>query len=136
MIARLLALLALLLAPALAWAQTPAEMSPRQAYEHVAAGKAVLVDIRTPEEWKETGVPQGAVRLDMTDPGFVGKLDALRKANPGKDIALICRTANRTGQVQRELSTRGWTNLINVRGGIAGRPPERGWKADGLPMAP
>lgn len=131
---RLLVCLALVFAPAVATAQTQAELSPRQAYEHVAAGKAVLVDIRTPEEWAETGVPTGALRLDMTDPNFVTKLDAVRRANPGKDIAIICRTANRTSLVHRELTARGWTNLINVRGGLAGRGAERGWKADGLPI--
>ena len=136
----LLSSLLLAVAPTLAAAQgspyVPGAptLSPREAYAEVAAGKAVLVDIRTPEEWAETGVPKGAARLDMTAPDFVTKLDALRRANPGKDIAIICRTANRTSFVQRELMARGWTNIVNVRGGVAGRGADQGWKADGLPL--
>ncbi len=127
-------LIALLLAamPTLAVAQQV--MTPRQAYDHVTAGKAVLVDIRTPEEWKETGVPKGALRLDMTRPDFVTKLDEVRRANPDKDIALICRTSNRTSYVQKALVERGWKNVIDVRGGLAGDRTTRGWAAEGLPV--
>lgn len=107
----------------------------REAHERVKAGKSVLVDIRRPEEWADTGIAQGAVMLDMTAPTFLAKLSALRMENPGKLIDIICRTANRSQRVQEILSQRGWRDLIvNVRGGMLGNPGNPGWLSEGLPI--
>jgi rhodanese-related sulfurtransferase len=125
----------LLLLPLRAAAQTPLpSLSVREAHEAQKAGKLVLVDIRTPEEWADTGVPQGAIRLDMEASAFEVRLAALRLEHPGKPIALICRTANRTGTLQKKLAARGWRELVNVRGGLLGNPGDKGWLAEGLPV--
>lgn len=110
-------------------------ISVREAHERAKAGDVVLVDIRTPEEWADTGVPSDAIRLDMREAAFEAKLAGLRAANPGKEIALICRTANRTARVQDILAARGWTGLINVKGGLLGNPTDKGWLDEGLPVA-
>lgn len=116
------------------FAQSAPSVSAREAFERFRAGKAVLVDIRRPEEWAETGTPEGAIRLDMESNDFVPRLAAIQKANPGRDIDIICRSANRTAHVQRVLSRAGWTNVVNVRGGVAGNASEPGWIASGLPI--
>lgn len=121
-------------APACAQADQ-ASVSVREAYERRRSGASLLVDIRTPEEWADTGLPEGAIPLDMTSPAFEAKLAALSAENPGKPIDLICRTANRTRQVQEALSRRGWRNLVNVRGGVLGNPGNPGWLAEKLPVA-
>jgi rhodanese-related sulfurtransferase len=123
-----------LLLPTLALAEERATLSVREAHDKANAGDILLVDIRTPEEWRDTGVPAGAIRLDMTSPVFEARLAALRAQNPGKPIALICRTANRTRHVQEVLSRRGWRELINVRGGMLGDGRHRGWLDEGLPV--
>ncbi|HRJ68794.1 MAG TPA: rhodanese-like domain-containing protein [Beijerinckiaceae bacterium] len=120
-------------APASAQGALPS-VTVSEAQERLASGKSVLVDIRRPEEWAETGVASGAVRLDMTADDFLPKLQSLQKANPGKDIDIICRTANRTAFVQSELAKRGWKGIVNVRGGMAGRAPDIGWIAAKLPI--
>lgn len=109
-------------------------LSVREAHEQTQSGKIVLVDIRTPEEWAETGVAKGAHRLDMRDADFVVKLSALRKANGDKPVALICRTANRTAIVQDALMRHGWSHVINVRGGMKGRGADKGWLDEALPL--
>lgn len=119
-------------------AQTAPErltMSVREAHERTKARQIILVDIRRPDEWADTGVAEGAIRLDMTSPIFEARLAGLRADNPGKPIALICRTANRTRQVQETLGRRGWTNLIDVRGGMLGDGRNMGWLDEGLPVA-
>jgi len=133
---RALVLLAILCSlPALAEAQTALpSLSVREAHEAAKAGKLVLVDIRTPEEWADTGVPEGAIKLDMTGSAFEVRLAALKLDHPGKPIALICRTGNRTSTVQKKLAGRGWTNLIDVRGGLLGNPKDRGWLSENLPV--
>lgn len=112
----------------------PASLSVREAHEATKAGKVVLVDIRRPDEWADTGVAEGAVRLDMTSGAFEAKLATLKAENPGKPIALICRTANRTRTVLQQLTARGWQGLVNVRGGMLGDGREAGWLAEKLPL--
>ncbi|CAN7540243.1 rhodanese-like domain-containing protein [Bosea sp. LjRoot237] len=130
----LLSLAALALTgPALAQSALPS-LSVSEAHEAAKAGKLVLVDIRTPEEWTDTGVPEGAIKLDMTGSAFEVRLAALKLDHPGKPIALICRTGNRTSALQKKLATRGWTNLVDVRGGLLGNPKDKGWLAEGLPV--
>lgn len=119
--------------PALAQSALPS-LSVREAHDAAKAGKLVLVDIRTPEEWADTGVPEGAIKLDMTGSAFEVRLAALKLDHPGKPIALICRTGNRTSIVQKTLAARGWKELVGVRGGLLGNPKDKGWLAEGLPV--
>ncbi|MDP1957946.1 MAG: hypothetical protein Q8J75_07185 [Rhodocyclaceae bacterium] len=39
------------------------EMTPPEAFEAARAGKIILIDIRTPPEWKQTSVAQGATLI-------------------------------------------------------------------------
>jgi rhodanese-related sulfurtransferase len=110
-------------------------MTVREAHQRTLAKEVILVDIRRPEEWADTGVAEGAIRLDMTSPVFEARLAGLRAENPGKPIALICRTANRTRHVQEVLGRRGWTGIIDVRGGMLGDGISKGWLDEGLPLA-
>lgn len=114
---------------------TPLNITPPAAAKLVADKQAILVDIRTPEEWKETGVAEGAHRLDMTDPFFAAKLSRLVDGDRTKPIALICRTANRTRTVQAALMQQGgYTRVINVEGGMIGNSADKGWIAHRLPV--
>ena len=70
----------------------------------------------------------------MTSGAFEAKLATLKAENPGKPIALICRTANRTRTVLQQLTARGWQGLVNVRGGMLGDGREAGWLAEKLPL--
>jgi rhodanese-related sulfurtransferase len=109
-------------------------MTPREAYEAQQAGQVLLIDVRTPSEWAQTGAPKGAARLDMQDPAFAQKLEALRKTSPDKQLALICRSGNRSAQAASGLAKLGWSGIVDVTGGVAGGRGERGWIAEGLPM--
>lgn len=135
---RRLLLVAMALGPILTAAPAPAQQLPsisvREAHEQAKAGRITLIDIRTPEEWRDTGVPEGAIRLDMTSPTFVARLAGLRAENPNRPIALICRTSSRTRYVQEELTRRGWRGIVNVSGGILGDGRHRGWLAENLPV--
>jgi len=114
------------------------DMAAPDAAAAVAAGKITLIDIRTPPEWKETGVAKGARRINMLHPqgapGFVEQLLGEVKGNRSAPIALICRTGNRTTQVQRYLQSVGFTQVYNVREGMAGSAAGPGWLKRGLPV--
>lgn len=103
--------------------------------ELIEAGVPV-VDIRTPEEWRTTGVVEGSHLLTFF--GRNGQYDAkawlteFRKiAGPDDPVILICETGGRTGVVSRFLDTRaGFNGIHDVSRGIrawidASRPTVR-----------
>ncbi|MAW87667.1 MAG: sulfurtransferase [Phyllobacteriaceae bacterium] len=110
------------------------KITPRQAHEAVGEGGLVLVDIRTPEEWAETGIPEPATPIDMTSADFVPKLKELLTGNPGRTVGFICRTGNRSNYLTEVLEKAGLTNIVDVTGGVAGNGKVTGWIAEGLPM--
>jgi rhodanese-related sulfurtransferase len=95
------------------------DLTAPEAAAAVAAGKVTLIDIRTPPEWKETGVAKGAQLLNMLHPqgapGFTNALLDKVKGDKNAPIALICRTGNRTTQVQRYLQSQGFTRCTTSR---------------------
>ncbi len=110
-------------------------MSPQDVAAEIAAGKAVLVDVRTPEEWAETGVAKDATPIDMTSPSFMNEVHKLAGDNPGKRLAFICRSGNRSGQVTQALEAQtDLADLIDVAGGMLGKGADIGWIAAGLPV--
>lgn len=120
--------------------QAGPELTAVQAREGVASGGLTLIDIRTPGEWRQTGVAQGARRIDMRQPGGPkGFAEAVTKAvggNKDAPIALICRTGNRSGVMQAALLEQGFTRVYNVREGMAGSSAGAGWVRQGLPVEP
>jgi len=108
-------------------------MKPDDAHKAALAGEIILIDIRRPDEWLETRVAEGAIGLDMREENFVPTLVALRRANPEKPIALICRTGNRTGYVTSALAGQGFPGLVDVNEGMQGGPNGPGWLKRGLP---
>lgn len=135
---RRLCSLTLALFAATGLARAAQDMDAPQAAAAMNSGKVTLIDIRTPPEWKETGVAKGAKLINMQHPqgapGFTSAL--LEKVGGDKNaaIALICRTGNRTTQVQRYLQSQGFTQVYNVREGMAGSSAGPGWLKRGLPV--
>jgi rhodanese-related sulfurtransferase len=114
------------------------EMSAPEALEATRAGKLKLIDIRTPGEWKQTGVAQGATLINMIQPqgatGFLNEVLGKVGGDRTAPIALICRTGNRTTQVHQFLKAQGFTQVYNVREGMAGSSAGPGWLARKLPV--
>jgi rhodanese-related sulfurtransferase len=114
------------------------DISAIEANTELEAGKLKLIDIRRPDEWRQTGIAKGAARVNMLHPGGAqGFVDAILKETDGKrdaPIALICRTGNRTTQVQKFLEGQGFTNVYNVKEGMVGSAAGPGWIKRGLPV--
>jgi rhodanese-related sulfurtransferase len=132
----LTALAAATLAPAMTNAQqTGVNITPPEAHKMASEKQIVLIDIRRPDEWADTGVAENAVRIDMEDPLFMPKLNAAMGNDRTKAVALICRTANRTRVMQQALAQYGYTRVLNVEGGMIGNSADKGWIKHGLPLA-
>jgi rhodanese-related sulfurtransferase len=106
--------------PLSALAQSNA-VSLDQARAELEAGKALLVDVREPEE-HATGVAPGARLLPMRQ--LSARLAELPRDRP---VLLICNTQNRSRATFDALRERGWTNLRYVNGGMS-EWNRRGWK--------
>ncbi len=106
------------------------------AYAAAKAGKMMLIDIRTSEEWRETGVAPGAGRVDFYR-GPAVLLQSVMQMTGGdksKPVALICRTGNRTTHAQQFLKAQGFTQVYNVKEGMVGSAAGPGWIKRGLPV--
>jgi len=114
------------------------EISAPDAHRMVQAGELKLIDIRRPEEWRQTGVAQGAARINMLHPaGMRGFAEAvLQEAGGNIDapIGIICRTGNRTTQMQQHLQAAGFSKIYNIKEGMAGSAAGPGWIRQGLPV--
>ncbi|MBI4624690.1 MAG: rhodanese-like domain-containing protein [Verrucomicrobia bacterium] len=112
---------------AAAFAADVQKIAPADAAKLVAAGKAVLVDVREPAEWAETGVAQPAVLLAKSD--FDGEQkewkDFLAKVGD-KQVILYCRSGGRSGTVAAALAAKG-VKTANA-GGL------KDWTGAGLPV--
>lgn len=111
-------------------------ISVQDAYKRAEAGEILLIDIRSPEEWRTTGIATVARPISMHVKGFFEKLDAAVGGDHGKAVALICSSGGRSTWMQVQLLARGYTNVINVSEGMEGGSNGPGWIWSGLPTKP
>lgn len=85
--------------------------------------KIKIIDIRTPSEWKTTGLIKGSYPIMFFDEqgnynveAFLGKLNKVVKK--GEKFALICNSGNRTQIVGNFLGKQQGYNVIDLQGGI------------------
>ena len=116
------------------------DLSAPEAFAQVEAGKLTLIDIRRPEEWRQTGVAKDARRINMEHPdgliAFLRQIAVEVKGDGNAPIGLICRTGNRTTQIQKIMQEVGFTNVYNIKEGMVGSGAGPGWIARGLPVEP
>ena len=93
-----------------------------------------VIDIRRPEEWRQTGVVEGSTQLTAFDKS--GRLTEnflpVFESSVNKDtpVVLICRTGNRTSALAGYLSKElGYSKVYNVSGGITS------WMREGKPVS-
>ncbi len=115
-------------------------MGADQAMQLAAAGEIVVVDVRSPQEWQQTGVPAGARLVTIHQPdGLIGFIEAMGDTlgeDRSRPIALICARGNRSSLASSALAEAGYTQVYNIREGMLGSPDGPGWLARGLPTDP
>ena len=100
-----------------------AELKQEWATENFLKKNVKIIDIRTPAEWRETGIVKGSYTIMFFDekgnydvPKFLKELDNVVKKD--EQFALICRVGSRTGMVAEFLSKDVGYRVINLKGGI------------------
>ena len=93
-----------------------------QARAEFEAGRAILIDIREPDE-HAAGVVAGAMLLPMSQ---LDKRLAEIPTDPSRPVLLICRTQNRSSTTLRALREHGYGHVRYVHGGMS-ELARRGW---------
>jgi rhodanese-related sulfurtransferase len=86
------------------------------------AGRAVLIDIREPQE-HATGVARGAQLLPMRQ---IPERLAEIPTDPQQPVLLICNTQNRSKATLKALRKKGYAHVRYVEGGMS-EWARRGW---------
>jgi phage shock protein E len=74
--------------------------------------EVVILDVRTPEEFKETRVI-GARNIDFKNPTFKSEIEKLDKS---KTYKIYCRSGNRSGKTMEMMKGMGFSDLENLGG--------------------
>jgi rhodanese-related sulfurtransferase len=83
-------------------------VSPTEATSRMAAGTAVLIDVREPDEWAD-GVVTAAVLLSLSDlRGSRAQWGPFLEVNRDKQLILYCRSGTRAGMAARILAGEGF----------------------------
>lgn len=106
-----------------------ATVSPKDAANELAAGTAVLLDVREPPEWHHDHIdgsvpaPRGLVEFfaDPTNPRHNEALD------PSRRVIVVCASGARAALVAVTLSSMGYEDVAVLAGGL------KGWTDAGLP---
>lgn len=76
---------------------------------------AILVDVRTPEEFESGSIPQ-SININIMDRTFLTQVATLDKTRP---YFIYCRSGARSGQACAIMSKQGF-EVYNLAGGIIG----------------
>ena len=129
-----LSLLATVAAPSSIVAQTAENWSVSKAFEALQSDLIRMIDVRSREEWTQTGVAENAWAISLHEDRFPERLFAARALAEDRLVALICATGGRSGSVMRGLRKAGYRDFIDVSEGMLGSAHGPGWIAVGLPV--
>ena len=115
-------------------------ISAADAFARAQAGELILIDVRSPYEWRQTGIPAGAQRATVHNSrglaGFFKEVVAIVGDAKGKAIALICARGWRSAAAASYLHKKGFTRVYDVSEGMLGRDDDPGWLERKLPVEP
>ena len=84
-----------------------------QAYLEAAAEKPLLLDVREPWEFDKARI-EGSTLVPMR-----AVPERLQELDPERETVMICHHGIRSRMVGRFLESQGFSNIINLSGGVA-----------------
>jgi rhodanese-related sulfurtransferase len=104
--------------------KTVTHVDANEAEKLVKEGKVTVVDVRSPEEYKEEHIAK-AQNVDCFTEDFAQQLDKLDKSKP---YLVHCASGKRSTSSLKIFEKLGFKNLFHLDGGIAA------WKQAGKPV--
>ncbi|HTN49094.1 MAG TPA: rhodanese-like domain-containing protein [Burkholderiaceae bacterium] len=121
-------------------------VTPLEAWRLASTGKAKLVDVRTPAEYKFVGAVPGSVNIEwrgadiLPSAMFVSNLKNVARIN--EPVLLLCRSGVRSHSAARAATAAGFGRVYNVLEGFEGQRNHEGrrgfidgWRQHGLPWS-
>ncbi len=99
-------------------------VSPEEFNKTLKGKHGVLLDVRTPGEFKK-GHIEGAINIDFLDDSFTVHIDSLDKS---KEYEVYCYSGGRSGEATELMQKKGFKKLLDLEGGYSK------WQAAGLPV--
>jgi rhodanese-related sulfurtransferase len=94
-------------------------VSPLLAREKIERGEVTLLDVRSPQEFEEMGLPYDVVHIPL------GALRSKSESIPrDKEILAFCKVSLRGYEAQRILDEKGFEKVSFIEGGLVGWPFE------------
>ncbi len=118
----------------LVWAGENHSISVVDVANRTSNNEILLIDIRRPSEWQQTGVALNARLISMHGLGFTRGIAKITHGVKSKPIALICAIGGRSLKMQKKLADLGYTQVFNVIQGMSGNGEGFGWIDEELPM--
>lgn len=125
---------ALISAFSLSATATDGQLAADEAYAAAERGEILIIDVRTPAEWRETGIPKGAKAVEFGASNFLDRMVEAVASDRSRPVALICRSGNRSTRAVDTLRTNGFSHVLNIREGMSGGSFGPGWLKRGLPI--
>ncbi|HEX7239162.1 MAG TPA: rhodanese-like domain-containing protein, partial [Longimicrobiaceae bacterium] len=103
------------------------EITPTELKERLDRGdRLTIIDVREPHEWEIGNLEEHGARLIP-----LGEIEARAgEIDPEDEIVLQCRSGARSAKALGVLREKGYTRLLNLKGGILG------WSDDVDPSVP
>lgn len=99
-------------------------VSPDQAVELINHQRAVVIDVRSTEEFR-TGHILDSIHFDCNESDT--KLKSLHKYN-ARPVIIVCAHGKRSSVFLKRLEGQGFTQVLNLDGGL------QAWRDAGLPL--
>jgi rhodanese-related sulfurtransferase len=97
-------------------AEVKPSKDPAKARQVIAAGGAVVLDVRTPEEFGGDHLPT-ATNVPVDDlPQRLADIDHLAGGDKAKPIVVYCHAGSRAARAKRTLEAAGYTDVTNGGG--------------------
>ena len=104
-------------------APTPAPVAPQAkakapetARELIAGGKALVLDVRTPDEYSEDHVASAKnVPVDELE-RRLGEVEELAGGDKARPIVVYCMSGQRAARAKQTLEAAGFSHVVNGRG--------------------
>jgi phage shock protein E len=109
-----LALAAVLLTGCTSSSPAVSDVDVTAAAEIVESGDAVILDVRTSEEFAAGHLP-GAININVEAADFADRVSGLDES---AETLVYCRTGNRSGIATAEMADLGFTDMSDLQGGI------------------
>lgn len=115
------------------------ELTLQEAHSLYINKNLTIIDVRTINEWKMTGIIPTSILINMHDDkyqernGFVTEITKILLEYQDKNVAFICASGARSKIITDYLINKGYKNIYHIPDGIMGKQND-GWLFNGYPL--